>query len=154
MSGPPSHDNSTAVKSTPGTQEQNASTDYELSTALAQENATKCRQLLTFAQYVRNHGYYLQQSVGQQPSAEDKEDFAALGRQWRDLFDGKLLEGVGDVLTEAFHDEAESELDKLDRLNKDEAAVGAKKMWREVMALIGECKDIRREIDELVAKTS
>jgi hypothetical protein len=69
------------------------------------------------------------------------------------LLDGKLLEGVGDVLTEAFRDEAESELGKIDSLNKDEAAVRAREAWKEVVELIGECKDIRREMDELVAKT-
>jgi hypothetical protein len=69
------------------------------------------------------------------------------------LLDGKLLEGVGDVLTEAFRDEAESELGKIDSLNKDEAAVRAREAWKEVVELIGECEDIRREMDELVAKT-
>jgi hypothetical protein len=69
------------------------------------------------------------------------------------LLDGKLLEGVGDVLTEAFRDEAESELGKIDSLNKDEAAVRAREAWKEVVELIGECKDIRGEMDELVAKT-
>jgi hypothetical protein len=152
---PPSHDNSTAVKATPGTSTEGSSTtyNYEQSTALAQNKLTQCRQLLTFAQYLRNHSLYVQRSAGQQPSAEDKESFAALGRQWRDLLDGKLLEGVGDVLTEAFRDEAESELGKIDSLNKDEAAVRAREAWKEVVELIGECKDIRGEMDELVAKT-
>jgi hypothetical protein len=152
---PPSHDNSTAVKATPRTSTEGSSTthNYEQSTALAQNKLTQCRQLLTFAQYLRNHSLYVQRSAGQQPSAEDKESFAALGRQWRDLLDGKLLEGVGDVLTEAFRDEAESELGKIDSLNKDEAAVRAREAWKEVVELIGECKDIRGEMDELVAKT-
>jgi hypothetical protein len=155
MSGPPkSHNNSTAVKSTPGTQDPFTSTDYEKSTALAQKKLKPCRQLLTFAQYIRNHSCYLQQSAGPQPSAENKEDFAALGRQWRDLLDGNLLEGVGDVLTEAFHDEAKSQLDKLDGLDKDEAAVKAREAWKEVMELIGECKAVRKDVDELVAKTA
>jgi hypothetical protein len=70
------------------------------------------------------------------------------------LLDGKLLEGVGDVLTEAFRDEAESELGKLDSLDNDEAAVKARETWKEVMELIAECEDIRREMDELVAKMS
>jgi hypothetical protein len=157
MSGPPANDNSTAVKSTPGAQKQNSSTsaDYEQSTVLAQKKLTKCRQLLTFAQYIRNHSYYLQRYAGQQPSDEDKEGFAALGRQWRDLLDGKLLEGVGDVLTEAFREEAEREMGKLYGLmSKDEAVVKAREAWKEVLELIEECKDIRREVDELMAKTS
>jgi hypothetical protein len=157
MSGPPpSHDNATAVKPTLGTQDPSTSTsaDYERSATLAQEKLTSCRQLLTFAQYLCNHGLYVQRSAGQQPSAEDKESFAALGKQWRDLLDGKLLEGVGDVLTEAFHDEAKSELGKLDKSRKDEAAERAREAWNEVMELIAECKDIKREMDELVAKMS
>jgi hypothetical protein len=159
MSGPPpSHDNATAVKPTPGTSTEDSSTstptNYERSATLAQKKLTSCKQLLTFAQYLRNHGLYVQKSAGQQPSAEDRESFAALGRQWRDLLDGKLLEGVGDVLTEASHDEAESELGKLDKLNEDEAAVRAREAWKEVMELIAECKDIRRAMDELVAKMS
>jgi hypothetical protein len=70
------------------------------------------------------------------------------------LLDGKLLEGVGDVLTEAFRDEAESELGKIDCSDKNEAAIKAREVWKEVVELIAECKDIRREMDELVAKMS
>jgi hypothetical protein len=160
MSGPPpSHDNATAVKPTSGTSTEDSPTststaEYERSTALAQQKLKNCRQLLTFSQYLRNHSLYVQRSAGQQPSAEDRESFAALGRQWRDLLDGKLLEGVGDVLTEAFRDEAESELGKIDCSDKNEAAIKAREVWKEVVELIAECKDIRREMDELVAKMS
>jgi hypothetical protein len=154
---PPANDNPTAVKPATGESAEVSFTacNYEASAALTQQKLTSCRKLLTFAQYIRNHSCYLQRYAGQQPSDEDRDGFAALGRQWRDLLDGKLLEGVGDVLTEAFCEEAEGEVGRLDGLDRDDAAaVKAREAWKEVLVLIGECKDVRKEVDELMAKTA
>lgn len=154
MSSPPSHEHSTAV---PAAEKAQAppSPNYALSADTAQGRITQCHQFLSFAQYLRDQWIYLQRSAGERRSEDDKEGFAALRKQWKDLLDGKLLDGVDEVLTDAFQDEAVGQLDRLDwedDEDEDEEMRRAREGWIRVLRLIGECETAKREGDEVLGE--
>ena len=148
MSDPSTRDHDAAASAR---QAQSATTNYQKSSKLAQDKTTQCTKFLTFARFIRDQANYSLRSAGQQPSQEDKDGFRGLKQQWQDLLGNKLLDGAtGDVLTQAFHDEAELELDKLDETDTD--ATQAREAWQKVMSLVGECKTVKQEVEQVMAK--
>jgi len=148
MSDPSTRDNDAAASAN---QAQSATTDYARSSKLAQDKTTQCAKFLTFARFIRDQANFSLRSAGQHPSEEEQDSLRGLRQQWQDLQNNKLLDGAaGDVLTQVFVDEAELELGKLDET--DTAATQARAAWQGVVSLIGECKTVRQEVDQVMAK--
>lgn len=150
MSKSPSSEGPTAELAA-GTQIAPKTTDHEASTALAQDKIKKCQKLISMARYIRNDIVFKQSSAGLYPSAEDREGFEALKRQWRDLLGGKMLEGVSGDLVEGLEGEAGVELSRLDLLEDGEKVVEAREKWTEVLGLVGEWEGIKVKVEEFVA---
>ena len=129
---------------------QSATIDYEESAKIAREKTTQCEKLLTFARFIRDQANFSLRSAGQHPSNEDKDGFRGLKQQWQDLLSNKMLEGAGDVLTQAFHDEAQLELGKLDET--DTAATQARVAWQKVASLIKDCQKVKQEVEQVMVK--
>ena len=148
MSDPSTRDNDAAASAN---QAQSVTTNYERSSKLAQDKTTQCTKFLTFARFVRDQANYSLRSAGQHPSEEEKDSLRGLKQQWQDLQNNKLLDGAaGDVLTQAFVDEAELELGKLDETHT--AAAQAIEAWQRVVSMVGECKTVKQEADQVMAK--
>ena len=148
MSDPSTRDNDAAASAK---QAQSVTTNYERSSKLAQDKTTQCTKFLTFARFVRDQTNYSLRSAGQHPSEEEKDSLRGLKQQWQDLQNNKLLDGAaGDVSTQAFVDEAELELGKLDETHT--AAAQAIEAWQSVVSLAGECKTVKQEVDQVMAK--
>ena len=128
----------------------NDNNGYGESAKLANDKTTQCTKFLTFARFVRDQSNFSLRSAGQRPSEEDKEGFRGLKQQWQDLLKNKILEGTGEVLTKAFFDEAERELGKLDEA--DTAATEARVAWQKVVSLVGECKEMKQEVEQVMVK--
>ena len=130
---------------------QSANTNkYEVSAKLANDRTTQCTKFLTFARFIRDQSNFSLRSAGQHPSDEDKDGFRGLKQQWQDLLKNKMLEGAGEVLTKAFFDEAERELGKLDETNT--ATTEASVAWQKVVSLVGECKQVEQEVEQVMVK--
>lgn len=129
---------------------QSATTKYEKNAKLANDRTTQCTKFLTFARFVRDQSNFSLRSAGQRPSEEDKEGFRGLKQQWQDLLKNKMLEGAGEILTKAFFDEAERELGKLDETNT--ATTEASVAWQKVVSLVGECKEMKQEVEQVMVK--
>lgn len=139
------HDAAASAKEAPS-----ATTDYEESVKLANDKTRQCTKFLTFARFIRDQSNFSIRSAGKRPSDEDKDGFRGLKQQWQDLLKNKMLEGAGDVLTETFHDEAELELGKLDET--DAATMEARVAWQMVLSLVGECKEVKQEVEQVMVK--
>ncbi|GAB7327670.1 hypothetical protein MBLNU13_g11501t2 [Cladosporium sp. NU13] len=132
-------------------QAQSATNNYGKSAKLAQDKITQCTKFLAFARFIRDQANFSLRSAGQHPSHEDKDGFRGLKQQWQDLLNNKLLDGAaGDVLTQAFLDDAEHELGNLDET--DTAATQARVAWQRAVSLVGECKTVKHEVDQVMAK--
>ena len=127
-----------------------ATYDYEESAKLANVKTTQCEKLLTFAQFIRDQANFSLRSAGQHPSNEDKDGFRGLRQQWQDLLSNKMLEGAGEVLTEAFLDGVQLELGKLDETDK--AAAQARVSWQKVVSLIKDCQEVKQEVEQVMVK--
>jgi hypothetical protein len=148
MSDLPTRDNDAAVSAN---QSQGATANYARSSKLARDKTTQCTKFLTFARFIRDQANFSLRSADQHPSEEEKDSLRGLKQQWQDLQNNTLLDGAaGDVLTQTFVDEAELELDKLDET--DTAATQAREAWQGVVSLIGECKTVKQEGDQVMAK--
>jgi hypothetical protein len=145
MSDFPSREHNAAA---PSNEAQSAT--YEESAKLAREKATQCEKLLTFARFIRDQANFSLRSAGQHPSNEDQDGSRGLKQQWQDLLKNKMLEGAGDVLTEAFQDEAQLELGKLDET--DTAATQARVAWQKVVSLIKDCQEVKQEVEQVMVK--
>jgi len=131
-------------------QSNTANNNHEKSTALARDKTTQCERFLTFARHIRDQATFALRSAGQHPSNEDKDDFKDLKQQWQGLLNNQLLQGAGEVLTEAFLKKAELELGKLDET--DTAATQARVAWQKVVSLVEECKTVKGETEQVMAK--
>lgn len=75
------------------------------------------------------------------------EDIAALAQQWLQLRDDSLLQGTsGEVVKGSFSVAAEVELGRLDGLEESERVREAREVWREVVKLAAECRDVKGEV--------
>jgi len=148
MADPSTRDNDAAASAN---QAQSATINYEKSSKRAQDKTTQCTKFLTFARFIRDQANFSLRSAGQHASEEEKDGLRGLKQQWQDLQNNRLLDGAaGDVLTQAFVDEAQLELSKLDET--DTPATQARAAWQRLVSLVGECKTVKQEVDQVMAK--
>lgn len=161
---------------TPNSHPSSTSTSTSTTLSLAETKRAQCLTFLTFARHLRDQIIYHQrqqiqgrevqrqlqhanssnrpQTLPARPttpqvtgSNEDNEDFDALAQQWRQLRDGSLLQGIsGEVLRGSFSVAAEVELGRLDGLGESERVREAREVWREVVRLAAECRDVKGEV--------
>jgi hypothetical protein len=129
---------------------QNATINYANSTATARDKATLCKQFLTMAQYIRTSSESALRSAGQHPNHDDRDDLSAMRQQWQELLGNQLLAGAGEVLTEAFSEDAKLQMSKLDEAS--EVTTRAREAWQEVVSLVQQCKSLNEEVEQVMAK--